>query len=644
MNIVFEEIKDRHKYSINKYLKRGNAVYIIEPFHAYHHRKGLRFFPPPLPDFVENLIKERKINLLRVSQLNAKDIYHLTTDKAVEVIESVFLEYRKEHMEFIEYVSDTLKSPFAENIFKKSLCNRLAEFYSMNIMLSRIEKTLELGPILVYPDMNVRSYSYLKNLLLRSNKEVLEHPNIRFPIRTHVTAVFENLGEYLIAMAKLTAQTLVSGFISSIRISQEKEKKSYSYGMTIVAPLRQLTSNQRGPDFIVDNDKIRTEDVVYIPLADLTSVQEKRLAEMPGEIYYPPKASRCFSHFTEWRKLLGMASRKYFLRNSEEIDEACRAFINYFRWLKVLKDIKLCNFITHCDFGESSIARNLALNQAGIKTWYYTDSSNSGCNMKGVKKGNGVRHPFWTYLYYDHLVTWNELLVQYYKTHPGSFKQNHVVGCLWSEHVKKQCKVANTIVFDTLKNLKGKFKVAVFDTSYSRNGWTSYAEGILFAKHFLQLVDEESDIFIFLKEKKPRNIHHFSDQVLGPKLLDLYDKMDTHSRITTYSDNADSSELISSSDMVASFPFTSTTFEALSANKLAIWHDPMGYYRNTPYGKVGGVMTHNYEELKAKVLEFKKIKPGTCQNPIPKNSPLMDPYMDGKALDRFRELLQSAVC
>jgi hypothetical protein len=67
MNIVFEKIENRHKHSINKYLKRGISVYIIEPFHAYHHRKGIRFFPSPLPDFVDEQIKIGKIDLLRVS-------------------------------------------------------------------------------------------------------------------------------------------------------------------------------------------------------------------------------------------------------------------------------------------------------------------------------------------------------------------------------------------------------------------------------------------------------------------------------------------------------------------------------------------------------------------------------------------------
>ena len=183
--------------------------------------------------------------------------------------------------------------------------------------------------------------------------------------------------------------------------------------------------------------------------------------------------------------------------------------------------------------------------------------------------------------------------------------------------------------------------LSCFDSTYSRNGVTSYTEGLTFAKHLLELADEYPDIYIILKEKKDRSIHYTLDPILGPKLLEIYNEMDSHPRIKICSNQVDASELISVSDMVVSFPFTSTTFEALSTNKPAIWHDPMGYYRNTVYGKAGGVVTHSYQELKTKVMEIKEMKAGTYQNPMPMNSPLMDPYRDGKAIDRFRDLLTS---
>lgn len=630
--IVYEIPTNQDYVFLKRYVRKNIPVWIIEPFYAYHHKKGRGLFPTDLPSFVKKLISEGKISVLKAEDIGAKEIYFLSVDKAVETVNAVYSEYRKKYEELFVFIVNILKSPLSENVFKKNLCDRLAEFYSVNIMIHNVEKNLPKGHILVYPEMNVRSYLYIKKLLSKCTQDYYEHPNIRFPIKTQITALSENLKEYLVTLVKLSAQTVVSRLLGSFKISHKKERKNYSYGVAVVSPTRQLTDNQRGPGFIIDNNKINAEDVVYFPLVNLRENQKKQLAEIPGSVYYLPKPGRLFSHFNEWRNMLWLALKNNPLRSGREISIASNALFNYFRWKKVMEDVGIKHFITHCDFSIEQIGRNIALNQAGVQTWYFTDSMNHGCNWKVENEKCGMRLPFWTYLSYDHLVTWNELLDQYFKDHPGSFKQIHVVGCLWSEHIKKE---------NNSKNKGDKFTLAAFDTTYSVNSFTSYAEGVAFAEHLLRLADDHSDICIFLKEKKQREIHSSLDPVLGPKLLDLYEKMSTHPRITICSDREDSSELISFSDMVISFPFTSTTFEALSVNKPAVWHDPFGYYRDTPYAKVDGVTTHSYEELKEKVLEIKNMKPGTYQNPIETGSPLMDPYRDGKAIDRFRELLIS---
>lgn len=639
MNIVFETIKKQHKHRINKYLKQGNTLWVVEPFYAFHHKREIRFFPSLLPDFVDSLIKNHEINLLKAVQLDAKEIYQLSADKAVEVIESVFHEYRKEHKELFEFVSNSLKSPEAENAFKKNLCDRLAEFYSTNILLHRISKFFGHKPVLMYTEINAQSYLYMKSLLLRSKQEVFEHPNVQFSSEVYIKSFFENLKQNLMSLFRLSAQTVASGFLGSFNSSGGDKKRSYSYGMAIVSPTRQLKDSQQRPDFIIDRKKIHAEDVVYFPLVDLISEQKKQLEAILGAVYYPPRAGRYFSNFTKWLKLFRLALKKNFLGNADEINTACNVFFHYFSWQKVLNDIKLKHFITYCDFGVGHIGRNLALNQAGAQAWYFTDSMNMGCNLKVEEDECNMRHPFWTYLYYDHFVTWDELLARYFKEHPGTLKQVHVVGCLWGGHINNKNQTKNPAVDAIVKNSEGCFKLAVFDTTYSRNGITSYAEGIAFAENLLQLADAFPDIHIILKEKKDRNLHSVFDPVLGPELLNLYNRINVHPRMTICSDQTDSSELISISNMVVSFPFTSTTFEALSVNKPAIWHDPLDCYKGTPYAKVGGVITHSYEELKAKVMEIKNMQINSYHNPIPTNSPLMDPYRDGRAIDRFRELL-----
>ena len=659
MNVVFEIVKEGHRFLINRYLKEGYSIYLLEPFHAYHHRKGIRFFPPPsTPSFVGDLIHNGKISVLRADEINGKEIYSLSVDKAVEVVGTVYSVYRKRYERLFQYVAETLKSAEAENAFKKQLCNRVAEFYSVNIMLHRIEKILGPDPIFVYPDMNVHSYLYFKTLLSCSGQEIFEHPNIRFFARSQVFGFFENVKRSLTTMTMIFAQTIASGLRSGFACSRRKEKKSYTYGVTIVGQ-RQLRKNSRGLNFIIDNKRIKAEDVVYFPLMNLNNEQRKMLSKLQGDVYFLPKAGRFFSHYPEWKRLFYLGLRQNFLRNGEELISACITLFNYFKWQKVMEVVTIRHFITHANFGIGHIGCNIALNQSGVQTWYLTDAVNQGASFREDKKC-GMRHPFWTYLYYDHLVAYHELLAQYYKEHPGSFKQTHVVGYLWNEDAEKREITRRQIVKLPVTEMKDSFLIAAFDTSYSRNGVGSYLEGIAFAEHLLRLADVFTDIQIFLKEKKDRGIHAISDPVNGPKLVELYYKMNSHPRIsidssqvdrstmtddqkiTTGSLEVDASEIIGAADMVISFPFTSTTFESLSVNKPAIWHDPMGYYRNTPYGKIGGVTTHSYEELKAKILEIKKMEPNTYQNPIPLSSPLMDPYRDEKGIDRFRELLTSS--
>lgn len=637
--VVIESFNHVSKSVLKKYIRNSMLIYLIEPFVAYHHtsKRIYHGFPDAFPDYVEQFLHEGLVKLLPEKLIDGKTIYRQGADKSVEVIESLYHEYRKEHKELIEYVSEILKSSIAENAFKKDLCNRLAEFYSVNIMLHRIGELFNSKQVIVYPDINVRTYLYLKSLLSRSNQEFFAHPNISFPKRTYIASFFEDTKEYFIAVIRLSIQTLASGLFSGLHSRQKKRKRSYSYGITIISPSRQFADSRRGPGFLIDNHKIKAEDVVYLPLVGLNDRQKKQLS---GEVCYLPKAGRYFSHFAEWAGLLRVALKKNLLRNAREINTACNVFFNYFRWLKMLKDIKLRHFITHCDFGISHIGRNIALKQAGIQTWYFTDSMNFGCNFKMDDEKCDMRHPFWTYLCYDHFITWDVLIEQYFNSHPGTFRHTHVVGCLWSEHINRQDKAENKTVNVTLKNLRDSFKLVAFDTSYSKNGFTtSYSEGIAFAEHLLQLADTFPDVYIVLKEKKVRNIHSTFDPVIGPRLIELYNKIDTHPRMTVCSDRADSSGLISIADIVVSFPFTSTTFEALSVSKPAIWHDPMGYYRNTLYGKINGIMTHSYDELKNKIKEIKDMQSETWQNPIPINSVLMDPYRDGKAIDRFRNLL-----
>lgn len=607
-------------------------VGILEPFYAYHHNKEkMRFSPQPLPVGILNLIQKGKIQLLKAGVLDIKGLYRQAADKAVMTFGQVYPVYKSRSSELIEYTKATLSSRDAENVFRISLSEQLAEFYSTNMLLQKIGEVLgATRQVVVFPVMNVREYRRMKKVLFDARVGFFEHYHIRFSIIASVQSYFCDMRKDIICFGKLFCQAVVSIFGFRVeRIKREGEEKAFfKYGISIVSP-RQLMENQRRADFLIDRDKIQPGEVVYFSLAPLGREQLEQHGKVLGKIVNLSEPGKLFSNGKAWIGLLWIAIHGNFVGDHRELNATCSAFFNYFSWKDILRHIGIQYYVTHCDFGIRQVGRNIALRQEGVQTWYFMDSINQGDNF--VKNGCPGRHPFWCFLDYDHLVAWNRAKADYFLSHPGSFRQVHVVGCLWAGHLNNGKNPA--------KERKG-FVIAAFDSTYTKNEFTSYAEGIQFAEHLFKLADEFEDVYIILKEKKARKIHKDLDNVLGPGLAVVYERMEQHPRIEFRSDKTDSSELMAQANLVISFPFTSTTFEALSADYPALWHDPLELYRETAYGKLKGVTTHGYDELRSRVLQIKTMRE-PFRNPVPEGSPLLDPFRDGKAIDRFRSLLSS---
>lgn len=636
LNYIYECIDGLASFNFYRNIVLKRKVFIIEPFHTYHHRKNIRFFPTPLPSRAEELISIGKAKLISAEDLKSRDIYLLSAEKAVDAVEDVYPAYRKRNEKLFSLVSSCLGVPEAENAFKITLCNNLAEFYSTNILLHRIEALFKDEPICFSPVINVNSYSFMRRLLCESGKDFYPHEAVSFSKTSHLSARANHLKANLFLSLKLCAQVLASGIVGMIQDKSNSEKKLFPFGISVVGP-RQLRDTQRSPDFMLGS--IRDSKVVFFPLLPLAKNQEEKLREYAGEVCPVPRPGKVFSNCEEWFKLLFLGIRDHLMKTPDELYTAALVLYNYYAWKYVLKRYSVNHFISHADFGVPQVGRNIALNQAGSQTWYFTDSMNHVCYFQNPGKTKG-RHPFWTYLNYDHFVTWTPALANYYKSHPGTFRQPHVVGCLWSEHLRDKNEARKNSTFSGFFKSEDPFVITCFDSTYTRNGFTNYSEGLEFAEHLLRLVEDNPKIFLIIKEKKDRGIHFTLDPVAGPKLMELYDRMNTHPGIHFCSNQVDASEIISISDLVISFPFTSTTFEALCNNRPSIWHDAAGYYKESIFGHIPGLVTYGYEGLKTRVLEeISAAKRGKNGNCIDINSPLLDPYRDGRAIERFHNLL-----
>jgi len=591
-----------------------------------------------LPNRIKEEIQKNRVNIIKASDLDARTIYQWAVDKAVADIELIWPAYARENQELIAFNCRIMGTNLAKTAYKKRLCERLAHFYSANEVYRRICKHLEADIVKIIPDVDVGDYTYIENLLVKSGLSIRQKNSLRFSATSSLASKLTSSYKVGQLLAKTFFQALFSLFASGENKNKAKYF-DYRYGVTILSP-RQLRNNRRSPDFFVDGELIDQNDVIYYIMFPPKKSEWDIIRKRYTNLIVVPTAGKFFSNPEIWFLLLSKCLKPASMGKWNEIRIACITLFQFLLWKCLLKKYRPKNFITHCDFSITQISRNICLKEVGAVTWYFNDSMNFGNNLLGYIPNCQMRHPFWTFLNYDHLVTWHKSLADYFKAHEGSFKETHVVGCLWADHIVQTNNTSNNRLKMPFKKSKSSFKIAVFDTTYSRNITINYLEGLEYAKQIIRISKINSYIEIAFKEKKDRKIHSRFDQDYGPKLVKLYELMDSMENIYMVSNQHDSSELIYHADLIISFPFTSTTFEALSGNKTAIWHDPLDLYRNNVYSQIDGLVTHGFHELEA-VIEDTRLKKQKGYSPadLPGDKYLLDPYRDGNAIARFRKLL-----
>jgi polysaccharide biosynthesis PFTS motif protein len=627
MNIIYENVCFFDYLTIAYHLFLRHKVWIIEPFHAYHHEKGIRFYPKQWPKYIKNLVSKGKILVLPADRLNPKDIYFNSANKAVDTLETIYLIFKKDYLGIINFICSALNSLDAEDVLRKELCDKLAVFYSVNNMISRVKSCFPESIIKIYAEKDIFFYKYFKKLVLKGGLEVFDDSDAKISstiMQAHILNFIKNLFSVVLVGCLAIASTAL---YPVLKIFKTRHKRRYKFAITILSP-RQLKNNKRRADFIVNDKTIKQKDVVFIPLIPLNPEQKKETTNLKGDIFLLPSKIVCVSP-TIWLKLFLITLKvPCFNIKYPVIFNMCKGLLEYFKWVRIAETIEFKNLITHCDFSSKSIAKGIALERAGVKTWYFSDSINFTALYVPRKEVYKSKHPYWAYLKYDNFITVNGFIRDYFCSHPSSIVKTHIIGSIWSDYIGKESR-------RPIK-LKDKFIISVFDTTYTVNSFTSYDEGIAFASDLLEILDEFQDVVLVLKEKKDRNTHEKYGHLKGINLVNLYEKMTKHPRVKVYDNQCDVLDVILSSNLIVSFPFTSPTFEALCANRPAIWHDPKGLYQDVVYAKIPGVVTHSFEELRYRVQE---VRSGRWTYPFSEDSPLMDPFRDGKALDRFRELL-----
>lgn len=408
----------------------------------------------------------------------------------------------------------------------------------------------------------------------------------------------------------------------------------------IVAPDREFSNDIRGFDFLLDGTRIRHDNTLWVPLARLQTAQRRRLAKKRLHLAAHPlrPSMRVLGRVvgSMFTILHSMAQAPWWM-----IRVAAYLVRDYWIWTSFAETYYPRRLLSYNDLSFRHIGRNIILAQHGIETWYYMDTVNASNAHLVEDAERPYRQSIWGYMLYDRCVSWNQQFSHFLSQHQQAIGAYLNLGCLWSEHVRliREGTLVSTLPEQLVAagcSLDLKL-VAVFDSSYHED---SMGNGIAFALGIEQLLETFPNIFVVWKEKKPRAVMR-EIQVGALELENLYQRLGRHPRVyfTGYATCA--SEVIAQCDLVVSFPFTSTTVEALGARTKAIYYDPLNTYRSPYEVRIPGLVVHGFEKLCHRVEEllYQTTREDYGQYLERYVKGELEPYLDGLALTRFREEL-----
>ncbi len=418
-----------------------------------------------------------------------------------------------------------------------------------------------------------------------------------------------------------------------------RQPQKFRFGICVVSPAREFANTIRGVGFLLDHESINETNTVFIPIVPITNAEKAALAGRGfryADIWEP----------SGWRILHRLAKMtvRLALRVWRSPDYVARTYAflvrEYGFWSSFTERFSIENLISYCDFAAPHIGRNVLLKGRGVRTWYYIDGANTWDVHLRNDDLNPYRDHHWGYLTYDYFVSWSDHISTFFRRHPQHIGHYLTVGCIWSEHVRliSEGRMGSNLKKELrLHGLRPDQRVvAAFDSTYADGSLTPYSDGIAFAKGLVQLLHDVPNIYLVFKEKKPRS---YSGP--GAELARIYDLVQKDPRCLFAGYKLSASEIVACADLIISFPFTTTTIEALGVKKRAIYFDAVNKYAGTYYDRVPGFVTLGYEQLLQRVRELLfRISDREYEQYLAEYvKGDIEPFLDGHGLSRFRGLL-----
>jgi len=646
-NVVFEEIFNVHRWIIKWYLFRKKQVFFLRLNIGARQRK-----------WVQDYCMSGKITQLDLDFKTVGIYESMYFDAAFDNLDKIFDQVRDKVT--VTMMKKLYQTESIEQAYKIGIHKKLARFYYLVYVMNHVQLLYPNNRLLFIPTNGIDVYRTQKceinefNMFYKMTQAAelctVDRSQTEFALwATWISRFFYGVQmmRAFVLILIFSFGSIVKALWNFIRKGFSSEAKQYTYAFNVFPTLHHIDNRIPKFDLLIDEDKIKKKESVFVSYAKLNEGIRTYLDE--SGMHYIDDLNG-FIHIKDVLKIIPALGALLFsfLRESYFLSLTNLKLLHFYLWWSGFsRQIHVSKLVCFCDFGIESLARNILLEKGGTQTYYYMDSSNFGCLYSNDNAKNKYRSVI-GYSIYDYFISWNDQVSNYFKESKCQFKHYVNVGCLWSESVRLigEGKISSNFKQELCQNgFQDHMKViSIFDSTFHDDSITTYTQGVQFFKDVLQLLDEDTNIFIVIKEKKSR-MHHkriasSSDEVMG-----LYRQMDEHRRVLCIKNLFTPSEMIAYSDLTISFPFTSPSIEALSARKKALWHDATNSFCGVLYDQVPGMVTHGYDEFTKRVHQ---LLYSTSQDEYDHYLEVhvkekIESYLDGKAITRFKHCLVNGI-
>lgn len=551
----------------------------------------------------------------------------------------------------IKIITALFKSDLVQSVYKKIVSEKLLSFYRIQLVLNMIVKDAALAQLHYIPSEFVYCINLTKSYpLLHILDKKIKIPKYSFIINLFSLLFEKNVQIFLLAVWPF----ILIKNVKKITLYKTSPTASYSTAIRIYKAGFNFKSECRTIDFLLDGKNITKDNTLFCIDTELDKDFRDELVRRKYNFVDIPNILRELNWYFIKRIYFGLLLPLWLKLCIVSILEppfivySYRNILGlYLRWSFFLDKYTIKNFVVYNDCNISHIIRNMLLSQKDVKTWYYIHSCHTDDLFIAPQANKDIRSVYFSYLYYDNLVAWGKKSSSYYMQQHNNISNFVNIGCLWSEHIKKIAEENNCS--RTLNQIHAKYKqngtnikkiIGIFDTSFgkktSETPLTAYAMKC-FLKGFLRLAEEKDDVVFVVKLKK--RLRYIKEDI--GESFPYYEKMKRNSKFYFLEDLHDPSVVNAVCDLNISACFTSTLNESLGYRKKAIYFDAVNNFRGCYYDCFPNLVAHTYDEL-IKLVDYwlYEVTDKEFSDYIDKYIKAeIDPYADGKATTRFRELL-----